>query len=62
MKTELYIKKNGKDSFDLRIGSAVWEKVSALQVYSWIYVEFMRTIPVGTIGRGNYKITIEELE
>jgi hypothetical protein len=62
MKTELYIKKNGKDSFDLTRGSVCWEKVCALQVYSWISVESMRTIPVGIKGKGKYKITIEELE
>lgn len=62
MKTELYIKKKGKDSYDLTMGPVCWESVCALQVYSWIFVESMRTIPVGIKGKGKFKITIEELE
>lgn len=62
MKTELYIKKNGKDSFDLIKGVVCWEKMSAFQMNSWIADESLKVIPFGVKGKGKFKITIEQVE
>lgn len=62
MKTELYIKKNGRDSFDLIKGSLIWDKCCAFQIHSWIADEAMKVIPFGVKGKAKYKITIEKVE
>lgn len=62
MKTELYIKKNSKDSFDLIKGPFCWKKISAFQVYSWIADESKKVLPIGVRGKGKFKITIEQIE
>lgn len=62
MKTELYIVKNGKDSFDLIKGAIRWEKVSAFKMNSWIADESLKIIPCGIKGKGKFKVTIERIE
>lgn len=62
MKTELFIKKNGKDSYDLIRGALCWEKVCLFQVHSWIADESIKVLPVGIKGKGKFKITIEQIE
>lgn len=62
MKTELYIVKRGRDSFNLIKGSICWEKICAFQVHSWVADESLKVIPVGVKGKGKFKITIEKIE
>lgn len=62
MKAELYVKKNGKDSFDLIKNYVCWEKVCAFQVNSWIADECLKIIPMGVKGKGEFKITIEQIK
>lgn len=62
MKKELYVVKNGKDSFDLIKNFTIWCKVSAFQMNSWIADECLKIIPVGVKGKGKFKITIEQIE
>lgn len=62
MKTEIYIKKNGRDNYDFIKGSLVWKRCCSFQINAWIADEATQVIQAGVDVKKEYKITIEEVE